>query len=121
MSEKYLDFHQQAIEKVRSLWHLYIINKEPEELEEGFKMLPGNMLMIGTGRHELYKNLDEFLNGMTADQTEARNVQFELLDEWYEAQEITEDVCVVYGSIWVRENQHLEKQYLWIWRAAVSP
>lgn len=104
MSEKYLDFHQQAIEKVRSLWHLYIINKEPEELEEGFKMLPGNMLMIGTGRHELYKNLDEFLNGMTADQTEARNVQFELLDEWYEAQEITEDVCVVYGSIWVREK-----------------
>ena len=60
--------------------------------------------MIGTGRHEFYKNRDDFLKGMTADQVEARDIQFELQDDWYEAQRITDDVCLVYGGIWIREK-----------------
>ena len=104
MSEIQSEFCKKAIEKVRNLWHLYIINHEPDQLERGLYGLPGNLLMIGTGRHEFYKNREEFLRGITADQLEARNIQFELQDEWYEAQEITGDVCVVYGSIWVREK-----------------
>ena len=38
------------------------------------------------------------------DQVEARDIQFELQDEWYEAQRITDDVCLVYGGIWIREK-----------------
>ncbi|UWP59635.1 diguanylate cyclase domain-containing protein [Ruminococcus gauvreauii] len=104
MSEIQSEFCKKAVEKVRDLWHLYIINHEPDQMERGLYGLPGNLLMIGTGRHEFYKNREEFLRGITADQLEARNIQFELQDEWYEAQEITGDVCVVYGSIWVREK-----------------
>ncbi len=112
MSGKQSDFCKRAIEKVRNLWYLYIINQEPNKLEEGLRALPDNLLMIGTGRHEMYKNKEEFLRGITADQLEARDIQFELQDEWYEAQEITDEVCVVYGSIWVREKSTPKKAVL---------
>ena len=104
MSSTNEDFYGRAIELVRRLWHLYIFNLEPEELDEAIQGLPHDFLMFGTGRHELYKNLNEFVAGITADQVEARGTQFELLDEWYEAQGITDGVCTVYGSIWVREK-----------------
>lgn len=104
MAHAYSDFHRRAMEKVRLLWHLYIVNEEPDRLERELEALPADLLMIGTGRHEFYKRRAEFLRGMTDDQTEARDIQFELQDEWYDVQEISADVCVVYGSIWAREK-----------------
>ncbi|MGI5896819.1 MAG: diguanylate cyclase domain-containing protein [Oscillospiraceae bacterium] len=112
MVRTYSDFEQGAIEQVRQLWHMYIVNPEPEQLEGALSNLPPELLMIGTGRHEMYKNRDEFLAGMTEDQIEARDIRFELQDEWYEAQKITEDVCVVFGSIWVREKASSGKAVL---------
>jgi len=104
MTEQYTEFQKRAIESVKRIWRLYVVNQEPEELESSFRMLPEDFLMIGTGRHEFYKNRDDFLKGMTADQVEARDIQFELQDEWYEAQRIADDVCLVYGGIWIREK-----------------
>lgn len=98
------DFCSRALEEVRRLWHTYIVNQKPEAFQKFIEKMPENLLMLGTGRHEYYKNLEEFLKGITADQIEARDIRFEMQDEWYEAQEITDDVCVVYGSIWVREK-----------------
>lgn len=110
--KEYSTFHIRAMEKVKQLWHLYIINEEPDRLEHAFETMPDNLLMIGTGRHEMYKTRDEFLAGISADQIESRDIQFELQDEWYDVQEITEDVCVVYGSIWARENVSSGKSVL---------
>ena len=104
MTEQYTEFQKRAIESVKRIWRLYVVNLKPEELESSFRMLPEDFLMIGTGRHEFYKNRDDFLKGMTADQVEARDIQFELQDDWYEAQRITDDVCLVYGGIWIREK-----------------
>lgn len=98
------DFSTRAIEEVKRLWHTYILNRKPEAFQKFIEKMPENLLMLGTGRHEFYKNLGEFLKGITADQIEAREIRFELQDEWYEAQEITDEVCVVYGNIWVREK-----------------
>lgn len=100
------------MEKVQQLWHMYIINENPGELEHTFERMPDNMLMIGTGRHEMYKSRDEFLSGISADQIEARGIQFELQDEWYDVQAVTEDICVVYGSIWAREKVNSGKSVL---------
>ena len=86
MTEQYTEFQKRAIESVKRIWRLYVVNLKPEELESSFRMLPEDFLMIGTGRHEFYKNRDDFLKGMTADQVEARDIQFELQDDWYEAQ-----------------------------------
>lgn len=105
-------FHKRAVEEVKSLWHRYIINQTPGELEQALAALPEDLLMIGTGRHEFYKNLQAFLTGMTGDQLEAREIQFELQDEWYDVQPVTDDVCVVFGSIWAREKARPGKAVL---------
>ncbi len=121
MTEQYTEFQKRAIESVKRIWRLYVVNQEPEELESSFRMLPEDFLMIGTGRHEFYKNRDDFLKGMTADQVEARDIQFELQDEWYEAQRITDDVCLVYGGIWIREKSTPGKPVLIDMEAAGLP
>lgn len=55
---------------------------------------------------------EEFLRGITADQLEARR-SVRAADEWYEAQEITGEVCVVYGKhCRVRENPLRAKRFL---------
>ena len=53
MFRTYSDFEQEAIEQVRQLWHMYIVNPEPEQLQQVLSALPPNLLMIGTGRHEM--------------------------------------------------------------------
>lgn len=111
MGIKGTDFHKRAVEKVKLLWHLYLFNQAPEQLEAEFLSLPNHLLMIGTGRHELYKTRDEFILAMGADYIEARDIQFELQDEWYEVQEISDDICVVYGSIWAREKASTGKTF----------
>ena len=98
------DFHNRAVEKVRLLWHLYLLGENPTQLEVEFSSLPDDLLMIGTGLHEMYQTRDAFLSGMSQDQMEGRDIQFELHDEWYETQDISDTVCVVYGSIWARER-----------------
>lgn len=104
MKSKKLDFHNRSIAKVKQLWHLYILGGNPVQLEAELNDLPDYLLMIGTGRHELYQTKDAFLFGMSEDQMEVRDIQFELHDEWYEVQDISDTVCVVYGSIWAREK-----------------
>lgn len=104
MLSKKIDFHNRSIENVKQLWHLYILGEHPVQLEAAFAAMPDHLLMIGTGSHELYQTKDAFLAGMSADQMEARDIQFELHDEWYEVQDISDTVCVVYGSIWAREK-----------------
>ena len=104
MQPSYSDFQFRAIETVKYLWHLYILEPQSEQLLQLMNTLPDNLLMIGTGRHEFYKNRTDFFAGLTIDQTEARSIRFELQDEWYDAQEISAEVCVVYGSIWIREK-----------------
>lgn len=112
MLQPYTDFHKRAIEKVKTLWHTYIINEDPDRLEKEFASLPEDLVLIGTGWHEFYKSREAFISGMTADQIEAREIQFELQDEWYEVKPVTDDVCIVYGSIWAREKATQKKRAL---------
>ncbi len=98
------DFETRAMEKVKNIWRLYMLNQEPEQLAQALTALPQDIRVIGTGRHEIYEDKQAFLQGMMADQVEARDIDFEILDEWYNVQPVTGDTCVVYGTIWVREK-----------------
>lgn len=98
------DFHKRSIDKVKKLWHLYILGENPTMLEKELNDLSDHLVMIGTGSHEFYQSKEAFLSGMSQDQMEARTIKFELQDEWYEVQDINETVCMVYGGIWAREK-----------------
>ncbi|RGY98746.1 diguanylate cyclase [Clostridium sp. AM58-1XD] len=109
MNIQQTDFHTRAREKMKQIWHLYILNINSGQLAAEIAAMPGNLVVIGTGRHEMYENREAFIAGMEADQTEAQEVEFDILDEWYEVQAITADVCCIYGTIWVREKAALGK------------
>ena len=40
MTEQYTEFQKRAIESVKRIWRLYVVNLKPEELESSFRMLP---------------------------------------------------------------------------------
>ena len=103
----------EAVELARGLWHAYLI----EPTEEGGRFIfeslhQENFSLIGTGKHELYANLSAFVAGLERDQQEAQNITFEILDDYYEARLIGGDVCLVFGTLWVRERAHEPKPLL---------
>lgn len=102
-------FPQRALETVKRLWHIYLMSTNPDEMEMLLGYLPEDLVVIGTGRHEFYQSREAFGIGLMADQVEAGTAEFELIDEWYEAQPITDDVCVIYGTVWVREKESTGK------------
>lgn len=103
------DFHSMAQEKVKEIWHLYVLNYNPEKLISELCALPVDLTVIGTGHHEIYQGRDAFIAGMEEDRKEAQEIEFEILDEWFSIQDITPDVCIVLGTIWVREKEALRK------------
>lgn len=98
-----------APEAVKRFWHIYLLSKNPEEIETLIKRLREDLVVIGTGRHEIYQSLEAFNHGLTKEQAELDALDFEIIDEWYEVQPISNDVCVVYGAIWIREKESVGK------------
>lgn len=97
-------FYQKALDLAKQVWHIYILEPTEEGISYILSLMSDNMIVIGTGKHEFYQNLQSFISGMEKDQQEAQDISFEILDEWYSVQEITSDVCIVYGTLWVREK-----------------
>lgn len=98
------NFEARALQKVQAVWRLYMLNQDLERLEAECALLPEELLVIGTGRHEFYQDRQAFVAGVKESLAESWDIHFEILDEWYAVQRITGDVCVVYGTIWVREK-----------------
>ena len=109
MSKVTSEFMVACVETVKRLWHLYLLGGDAQEADEVIGHLPEDVVVIGTGRHELYKSREAFGLGMMAEHAEAGDTEFEIIDEWYEPLYVTEDVCLVYGRAWVREKESLGK------------
>lgn len=103
------EFQEKSIEAVKVMWHLYLLERTPGDIAASFAGIPENMMVIGTGHHEFYRNKQEYIESITDNQIDGREIQFMFVDEWYEAQHISDDVCVVYGKIWVREKAAIGK------------
>ena len=99
------EFKRRAIENAKETWRLFIVDRVPEEIVASFDYMPQNIVIIGTGRHEFYKTKEEYFHGLSSDQVGGCCIQFEIIDEWYEAEIVTDDVCIVYGCVWFREKQ----------------
>lgn len=110
MDARYLN---EALDLAKGLWHAYLI----EPTEEGGQFIcdalyQDNFSLVGTGKHEMYVNLSSFLAGLERDQQEARSITFEILDDYYEARPVSDDVCLVFGTLWVRERAAESKPLL---------
>ncbi|MEG0873871.1 MAG: GGDEF domain-containing protein [Clostridiales bacterium] len=87
----------------KTLWHEYIISPKNKDFKDFFKLLEKNFVSIGTGKHEFVINLKDYKKCLLNDQ-EAENIEFNIIDEWYGCIEVTPEVFVVYGTIWIREK-----------------
>ena len=105
-------FYRRAKELVRALWHIYLIDRTPENFRGLSNVLHEDLALIGTGKHELYQSLQQFLASLASDQQDVQDILFEIVDEWYAVQPITETVCVVYGTFWAREKTKEHRQRL---------
>ena len=45
----------------KKIWHIYILNPEEENLKFIISLLDDNLALIGTGKHEFYETLEEFI------------------------------------------------------------
>ncbi|WP_343210103.1 diguanylate cyclase [Anaerolentibacter hominis] len=97
-----IEQHLQEITK--QLWHTYLLDPTAESYENLLTICCEDITMIGTGRHEIYRTMEEIAGYLGRNQQEAAHIRFELMDEWYETQMIRDDVGLVIGGIWVRER-----------------
>ena len=103
MKERH-QFHQEAVQLIKNFWHTYLVTKNKDELSEIFSKVTDNLVVIGTGKHEFYENADNVLSAIKQEQKSIENIKFEIVDEWYTVQDISDDVCLVYGTLWSREK-----------------
>lgn len=106
------DFTSQCTQMVKDLWHTYLLKGRPEEFQRLFSQMTQRFVLIGTGKHEFYEGLGSVLSALVPDQESVEDVAFEIVDEWYAVQEITPDVCIVYGTFWAREQPQQDKRLI---------
>lgn len=112
MSINQTQFHQLAIESMKKIWRFYLISHSSEELDYILNHISEDFVIIGTGKHEIFSGMENIRQAITSDQKEIGNSQFEIMDEWYEVQTLSDDLCFVYGGFCAREINHEEAQII---------
>lgn len=102
---------REASHLIQELMECYV-SRGPAKIEAMFHYLSPEILVIGTGKHEFYTNLESLKAGMEKDQEEAKDVEFVIKNEWFEAKQITENTCVVYGEFEAQESDLEGKQVI---------
>lgn len=84
----------------RSIWHGYLVERRYDILEE---VVAENISVIGTGAHEVSRNMEEFAAAMSYESREW-NVRFIIKDQWYQTTRLSDTHSLVMGEIVVRED-----------------
>lgn len=90
----------------------YIMEPTKEHFEELFSCFSDQLVMIGTGKHEFFTSIEQILDNLKDNLVEAETISFQVLDEWYECRMVSQDVYLVYGGIWVRQQEQGENDTL---------
>ncbi len=84
----------------KEVWETYFLAKKQKTLDM-MEILDPECIIIGTGKHEFYKNIDEFAKALAVEVEEREDIQFQFKDFWCEEKKITSDVSLVYGGIYI--------------------
>lgn len=96
----------------RKFWKYYLLTPSEENFGEILTGCSDQLVMIGTGKHEFYASLGQVCKGLTANLTEAENIRFEILDEWYECLMLDPEIYLVYGGLWARQQAEAGEKVL---------
>ena len=86
------------IAATKKLWDAYFFATE-SECYDMLDWCDPECVIIGTGRHEFYQNLQSFSEALANQIKERGSVNFQYKDFWCEQSKLTEDVCLVYGGL----------------------
>lgn len=90
------------------LLRYYVMEPTKEHFEEIFSCFSDQLVMIGTGKHEFFTNIEQIIDNLKDNLSEAETISFDVLDEWYDCRMVSQDVYLVYGGIWVRQREQEE-------------
>ena len=89
-------------EKTRELCRKYIL--EPNMEDGDTLLISDKVVAIGTGNAEFFTSKAELFKHLELVLEQSKSIAFDIIDEWYEARSITDDVYIVYGGLWVKEK-----------------
>ena len=75
------------------------LDADSQENMDILKLLDDSLSVIGTGKQEFYRNLQEFSQSFTFEAEERKKIHFEWQDFCIEQQDIDETHVMVYGSV----------------------
>ena len=84
----------------KEVWETYFLAKKQRTLDM-MEILDPECVIIGTGKHEFYKNIDEFAKALAVEVEEREDIQFQFKDFWCEEKKIASDLSLVYGGIYI--------------------
>lgn len=90
------------------LLRYYILEPTQALFEEMFSYFSDQLVMIGTGKHEFFTNIEQIVENLKDNLIEAETIRFDVLDEWCECRMVSQDIYIVYGGIWVRQQEQEE-------------
>lgn len=102
-----------AVPFIKELWHTYLNERSYEKIINTFigKVSP-DFIMIGMGADEIRKGIGEAQAALAVELQETKGTYFDLSDEWYDSQDISDVACVVYGGFSMKEQSAQKKHSL---------
>lgn len=95
-----MDKTQTAEDFCREVWQKYLVERQYGILGD---LIAEDISVIGTGAHELSKNLKAFSSAITRESHEW-NGRFIIKDQWYQTTELSDIYSLVIGELVVRED-----------------
>lgn len=92
-----MDFYQFT----QQMWQTYFADVDKDGRHPIQNWIDPTCTIIGTGKHEIYQTAKEFEAAMYEEFAERNDIQFQFRDFWCEPVLLSEDLCLVYGEIYI--------------------
>ena len=87
-------------QRTKELWAAYLAKCNEENLS-GLNHFAPACSVIGTGKHEIYRDLDQFTQAMNKDIQTRGDFLFHFRDFWCTEQPLSEECSLVYGGLYI--------------------
>lgn len=91
------DFYQLT----QRMWETYFEDVDKDGRHPIQNWIDPTCTIIGTGKHEIYQTAQDFQAAMYQEIAERNHIPFQFRDFWCEPVMLSEDLCLVYGEIYI--------------------
>ena len=87
-------------QRTKEIWAAYLANCNAGSFD-GLASFAPDCSIIGTGSHELYRDLEQFSRAMQANLADRGSIQFHFRDFWCTEQVVDDQCSLVYGGLYI--------------------